>query len=836
MELSKAYSDHLSQTLNAIDQIILHVRYEWGLSDGRLQLETLKEKGLFASDTVFRVAIADKNGEILTRTYKATAMRESNLNEKKYFLVQKNSSTDSLYIDAPVFENSSGTNRVRFSRRLSRSDGAFNGVILVNIPSDYLAENYDNSIFGVNGFLGVVGDDNLIRVARIGGVVRPPLSPALTAVPDFSRKSGSAIFSGAKWFSDGRTRYVGWHPVKGYPLVALTGMDGEDALASYYANREIVIRDAIIVTAALFIFTFASMAVGLHFAFKRHQLSLRQVAYRRATEEGNEGFYINQPVFDGQGNLVDFVIMDCNTKGAAFFYLSRDELIGKNISSFYEAGEFIRMMKISRQAMELGFYESEVELSAEGRFSARWINLKMVRSDGDLALTISDITETKTHAEELERHINQDELTGLPNRHWLLAILPQEVIQAERDRMLLALLIVDVDGFKSVNDMFDRKTGDELLCNIADRLKNIIRKNGHVVRLSSDEFAVVIANIENQDCVGQLAQSIIDSFKESFRLSKNTIKIGASVGVSIFPGDAENAETLLKNASIAMYIAKTTENGSYRFFKPHFHEALRARFEMEAELKHAIERDEFVMYYQPRIDILTGLICSMEALIRWRHPSRGLLGPQDFIPLAEETGLVVGIGELVIEKVCSQVADWARERREIIPVSINVSARQFNQTDVIGIFAAALLRYNITAEMVEIEVTESSMMGQDRDFPETFAMIQKMGIKLLVDDFGTGYSSLSQLQQLDFDILKVDIAFTSRLESSEEGKVFFNAIITMAHALGMRVVAEGVENENQLNILKSLQCDEVQGFYFSKPLPPSVIFPILSKRFLPIPA
>jgi diguanylate cyclase len=726
--LSKAYSDHLSQTMDAIDQIILHVRYEWEITDGRLRLETIKEKGLFPSGSIFRVAIADLNGEILTRTYKATAAREGNLSDRKYFFAQKQSHTDALFVDAPVFERSSGTSRIRFSRRLSGTDGTFAGVVLVNIPSGYLAENYDTTIFGKNGFLGIVGEDGLVRVARIGGTMQPPQSPALTAVPDFARQSGDAILAGSRWFSDQRTRYVGWHPVKGYPLIAVAGLDEQDALASYLANREISIRNATMATAALIIFACASMALSARLAAKKHQLVLNQIAYRRATEEGSEGFYIDQPIYDKQGNLVDFVTIDCNTKGAAFYQLSREQLIGRKISSLYNAIEFPRVMKSLCQAMELGFYENELEVPGGGAFTARWINLKIVRSDDNLALTISDITETKTHAAELERRINQDALTGLPNRHWLQAMLPKEIAVAERNKKLLALILIDINGFKTVNDMFDHKTGDELLCDVTRRLKVLTRPNDHVVRLSSDEFLVIISSIEHVDYAVHVAQCILDSFKASFKLSGGTVKVGASIGISLFPNDGSNAETLLQNANIAMYSAKTIENGGYRFFEPHFHEALRARFEKETELKHAIEHDEFVMYYQPRIDISTGQICSMEALIRWRHPTKGLLGPLDFIPLAEETGLVVSIGQIVIEKVCSQVAEWAQSRREMIPVSINVSARQFNQTDIVAIFSAALLRHNIDPALIEIEVTESSMMGQNRDFSAVFSAIQKMGI------------------------------------------------------------------------------------------------------------
>jgi EAL domain-containing protein (putative c-di-GMP-specific phosphodiesterase class I) len=282
-----------------------------------------------------------------------------------------------------------------------------------------------------------------------------------------------------------------------------------------------------------------------------------------------------------------------------------------------------------------------------------------------------------------------------------------------------------------------------------------------------------------------------------------------------------------------MYSVKTSGKGSYRFFEPHFHEALRERLEREFELRHAIAHDQFVMYYQPRVDISTGTTASMEALVRWAHPTRGMLAPGDFVPLAEETGLILGLGELVIDKVCAQLAYWAKRNQDMVPVSINVSPRQFNEVNIADIFARALARHAIEPRLVEIEVTESSMMGENHEVSKALHALQQMGIKLSIDDFGTGYSSLSQLQQMDFDVLKVDQAFTAKIEKTEQGKVFFTAIVTMAHALGMRVVAEGVENLEQIKILKSLHCDEIQGFYISKPLPASDAQPILPKWYFP---
>ena len=308
------------------------------------------------------------------------------------------------------------------------------------------------------------------------------------------------------------------------------------------------------------------------------------------------------------------------------------------------------------------------------------------------------------------------------------------------------------------------------------------------------------------------------SFHEVFQVSQGVALIGTSIGISIFPNDAKDAGALMQNADIAMYAVKTKGKHHYQFFNPAFYVALQSRIKRESDLRDAIARDEFVMHYQVRVDMATGRTSSMEALVRWMHPSDGLVEPLEFIPLAEENGLIVELGALVIDKVCAQIAQWMKNGGPMVPVSINVSSRQFAEANVPKILSASLAKHAIDASLVELELTESAVMGNTEEVSETINIIHGLGIKLLVDDFGTGYSSLSKLQELDFDILKVDKSFTDKLGKTEQAQIFFSAIITMAHALGMRVVAEGVERKAQLDILQRLHCDEVQGFYVSRPV------------------
>jgi diguanylate cyclase (GGDEF)-like protein len=613
----------------------------------------------------------------------------------------------------------------------------------------------------------------------------------------------------------------------------MVGFDQKDVLAPYWAHRASLVQDAIWVTAGLAALTFIAMGFSMRLAWRKHELEVTQATYRMATEGGTEGFYIARPIRDLNGAIVDFEIIDSNRRGAQFLRQRREELLGKRISTLYEGARPERLLKILKEATEARSYESDVEVPGESPIAVRWVHLRIVRANGDLAVTLRDISDAKAHVDELVRRSNEDTLTGLPNRNWMQTYLPEAIKHAAENKTMLALLFVDLDGFKKVNDTAGHAAGDEVLRNAAQRLKDAVRPHDYVARLGGDEFVIILEQLAHKSDAAHVADRILQKFHESFRVAQAVHSLGASIGISLYPSDGTNAETLLRNADVAMYSVKAGGKGNYHFYDQRFYDALRMRLEQEAELRHAIEHDQFVMYYQPRVDMATGVTSSIESLVRWVHPTRGLVPPLDFIPLAEETGLILGLGELVMNKVCAQLARWAERGERLVPVSINVSARQFQEVDIARILSGALERHHVSPALVEIEVTESSMMGSESEVSATLTAMRRMGIKLLVDDFGTGYSSLSQLQRLDFDVLKVDRAFTVEIDRSERGTVFFRAIITMAHALGMRVVAEGVENDAQIQILKTLHCDEIQGFYISRPLPASETQPVLPKRNFP---
>jgi predicted signal transduction protein with EAL and GGDEF domain len=353
-----------------------------------------------------------------------------------------------------------------------------------------------------------------------------------------------------------------------------------------------------------------------------------------------------------------------------------------------------------------------------------------------------------------------------------------------------------------------------------------------VSRFGGDEFLVLLDPCEGEREVAAVAQRVVEALAAPFAIGDELHAVGASVGIGLFPRDGADRDTLVKHADMAMYAAKNDGKAQFRFFDPQLSNTLRAQARLKQSLVDAIEEDQFVLHYQPRVDARDGRLLSMEALLRWQHPVLGMVPPAEFIPLAESTGLIVRIGQLVIDKACAQVAAWRELGMEVVPVSINVSARQFRRGSVPGHLAAALRRHGLPAHLVEVEITESAMMSEHDDILAELAELRALGIKLHVDDFGTGYSSLSQLQRLKMDVLKVDRAFTAELGRSKEGTVFFQAIVSMAHALGMSVVAEGVETVEQLEILRGLECNEVQGYLIARPVGAHEMATLMKRRYL----
>ena len=828
--LSKAYSQYLLRTVEQMDQLTLQLKYEWENAGGKLSLEQLKTRGMYALPQFAIVAIFDRKGYAVTTTVPVQRLRAS---ERSDFLLRHwRSNSSALRIALGKMGEGEAGSLVHFTRRLEDADGNFDGVLLISIHSAYFSEFYDSVNFGKLGMSAMVGEEGELLSVRLGATVLPPRGTPFLDTSFLDGDSGAMQSAGRTAFADAQSRYVGWQALKAYPFTAVVALADTQVLQPYQETRTIYLGIASAVSLLLLAFTCIATGLSLRLAWRHHQSEGVRNAYRMATEGTSDGFYIIAALRDAEGVIIDFELVDCNEPGADFFGVRREQLLGMRLQSRAHEPYFRDLIHNYRAAMESGFSEEEIELAEGNPFKLRWIRRRLVRSGDRLAVTLQDISAAKLHEQDLRRLANEDGLTGLPNRYWLQQFLPGALARAAREGHMLALLFIDFDGFKDINDTQGHAEGDKVLRAASLRLNAVLRPGDHVVRLGGDEFVVLLDPVEDDSRAEQVAQRIAMAFDEPFYLGAERHKMGASIGISMYPRDGAETDVLMKNADIAMYAVKTAGKGHHRFFQPALFETIRHRRELEQSLVTALEQDEFLVVYQPRVDTMSGQLCSMEALVRWQHPQHGMVPPLEFIPVAESSGLISQLGEVVIEKVCQQLARWKTYGLELVPVSINVSARQFGRGDVHQVLASALSRHGIDARLIEVEITESAMMDEQNRAVEQLAAIRALGVRLLVDDFGTGYSSLSQLQKFAMDGLKIDRAFTMELGRSEQGEVFVRAIVSMAHALGMSVVAEGVETREQLDMLHALQCNEVQGYFISRPVLAEQMLELMLKRFL----
>jgi diguanylate cyclase (GGDEF)-like protein/PAS domain S-box-containing protein len=440
----------------------------------------------------------------------------------------------------------------------------------------------------------------------------------------------------------------------------------------------------------------------------------------------------------------------------------------------------------------------------------------------------TDLSHIKNTEQQLDYLVHHDPLTALPNRVLFQQLMEHALQKAKRNHAQFALLSLDLDHFKTVNDSLGQALGDQLLIEATERLKGLLRGTDAVSRTSGDEFNVLLDQIDHPQSADLLAQRMIESLALPFVLNGQNVYIGVSIGIAFYPLDGLDVVTLQRNADIALNQAKTQGRGKLCFFSPEMTVLAQQRLHLEAELRRAVAQDELVLYYQPQISLQTGRPDGMEALVRWQHPDRGMISPEEFIPMAEESGLIVLLGEWVLRKACRQISEWSKQGLRLPLIAVNVSAVQLSRGDFFDTVQTILRETAVLPEFLELEITESSVMSDLTDAAKTLAKLQALGLRLSIDDFGTGYSSLSYLQELAVDKLKIDISFVRGMTSDEGKAAIVQAVIALGHGLGLEVIAEGVETQAQLEALRLLQCDMIQGYLVSKPLPPEQVVEFIS--------
>jgi diguanylate cyclase (GGDEF)-like protein/PAS domain S-box-containing protein len=439
----------------------------------------------------------------------------------------------------------------------------------------------------------------------------------------------------------------------------------------------------------------------------------------------------------------------------------------------------------------------------------------------EVICTLEDVTTQKTTEAELTLHSLRDSLTSLPNRALFMERLSRAILRSDRRRIASAVLFLDLDRFKVINDSLSHEAGDKLLVLVASRLRGCLRPEDTVARLGGDEFVVLFEDIAAISDGLTVADRISQGFTKPFEVDGQEVFVTCSMGIATSSSSETLPAELLRDAEVAMYRAKAKREGSIEVFDPSMNAQALVRFQMDSELRRGLEREEFILHYQPVVGLRTGRIEGFEALVRWRHPERGMVPPLDFISLAEETGLIVPLGKWVLEEACRQAGEWSRKFPSAVPrlMNVNISARQFQHRDLITTVMGALRAASLNPEDLKLEITESIMMKDPVASLEAMKVFRSMNIHLVIDDFGTGYSSLSYLKRFPVDTLKVDKSFVDGLGKDPESTAIVTAVISLAKSLGMRVTAEGIETVDQMTHLQRLDCDQGQGYHFSRPLP-----------------
>ena len=536
--------------------------------------------------------------------------------------------------------------------------------------------------------------------------------------------------------------------------------------------------------------------------------------------------YADNIVKSVQSGLVvvtsDFNVFRVNPAFSSMFSLKAEEVEGRRIDDILP---FADLKEAIRDAFRNG-NESEdnvLETSSQGNRYFR-ISVSMIKPSesqetwGHALLVIEDITERKLSEEKIIRMANYDNLTGLPNRRLLMNYLSQAITLVRRRALYAAILFIDLDRFKLINDTLGHSAGDELLKEVAERLKKCVRLSDTVGRLGGDEFIVLLPDIEQIEDIIIICNRINTIFDSTLKIGEHEVSVMMSIGISVYPTDGEDGEALLRKADVAMYRAKSDGKSCYRFYSDGMSQSGADRLRLESRLRRAAERGELYLNYQPQVDINTGRIYGAEALMRWYDPGYGLISPKEFIPIAEESGLIMPIGEWLLRTACLQVKTWQNNGFNDIKLAVNISLRQFMQKEFAHTVDRILKEAGLDAGYLELELTESIIMDNAETVIKILNELKQIGVSLAIDDFGTGYSSLIYLKHMPIDIIKIDQSFVRDMTVDNDDAAICDAIIKLAKSLDLEVIAEGVETMEQLELLRRLDCKNIQGYVVSKPL------------------
>jgi diguanylate cyclase (GGDEF)-like protein/PAS domain S-box-containing protein len=753
--------------------------------------------------------------------------------DREWFQVQRDRVDAGLHVSRPIVSKVSGEWIISFSRRYRRPGGEFAGAVAAAVPLSYFTHELQALDVGPRGEVA-------LRDATLGLVARhAPARAAATVVvgsrdvPDAMKLLVASGQAQGSFRAHGATGDAGtsgsFRRLSVAPLLVSVEFADEDVLADWRGEVR---------TVAGF-----GMAIVLLYGLASG-LMLRTVAQNRRARQRIE---LLAKVFEHSGEAImltdhEHHIIDINPAFTRQTGYTRADVAGRQPAEVLTSSRTTpaEVEAIATAVRTQGQWRGEIwDRDKSGHEFPKWLSITVLRdAAGQVTHHISssiDVTEVKQAEARMQHLAHHDTLTQLPNRVLLLARLEQAMAEARRAGDELAMLFIDMDRFKNINDTLGHQVGDGLLVEVGQRLRALVRDSDIVARLGGDEFVLVLGGVGDRGTAAatSVARKLIDALGRPYMVQGHELHSTPSIGIGIFPAHGDDPDTLMKNADTAMYQAKGAGRNNFQFFTPAMNAARGERLALEVGLRSAIERQQLSLHYQPQVDVATGRIVALEALVRWHHPELGWIPPLKFIPIAEDTGLIERIGACVLEVALAQVARWRAAGHAQLRVAVNLSAHQLRGDSFASTVAQSLHRHGLPGQALELEVTESVAMRDPARTAELLRQLRAFGVALAIDDFGTGYSSLAYLKQLPLSCLKLDRSFVMDIEHDANDAAICTATIQMAHSLGLAVVAEGVETVTQLDFLRRLGCDTVQGYYISKPMPAAESTAYLARLLVP---
>ncbi len=739
--------------------------------------------------------------------------------DRDYYAFHNTPGNNGLYISAPLLSRISGNWVFTISRHIANPDGSLKLILVAGMPIDYFDTFYHTLGTGSDTRLMLVRTDGLVLVQS--PIPQPQQVRSIAGAPLFAhyqeRQTGS--FSRPADVTDTLERIVGYAGSPDHPFIAVACLSQAEVLAPWHKRVE---QSAWV----------GALSIGLLLiliAILRSQLNVL-LAGKADLEEKNETLAMAAQVFETSLHAIAIfsangVFMRVNKAFCDITGYAAGEIIGRAVMSLEPAlTRADEAAAISAALREHGFFQGEAHMFTKGReeLTVKHSVSTMRDASGRVKAIVAifqDVTEQKLFEQRLHQLAHYDVLTDLPNRRTFAERIQHEIDLAVRRNTMLAVVFIDIDHFKTINDSLGHATGDLVLQAVANRLRACLRIGDTVARIGGDEFVVLLEGNSKRETFERVAQKLAESLTEAVNIGGREMYVAASMGISVFPQDGTDSETLLRNADTAMYRAKSAGRNCWRFFDESMAAHATRRLELETALRRAAERSELVLYYQPQRSLHSDRIVAVEALLRWQRPERGMISPMEFIPLAEDSGLIVPIGEWVLFTACTQAAAWWREYKVELRVAVNVAAKQIHHKGFVEQVRDTLAITGLPAEFLELEITESSIIENVEESVNKLHQLKQLGVSVAIDDFGTGYSSLSYLKQLPVDRLKIDRSFVKDTPDDIDDCAIVRTIISMSHNLGLSVIAEGVETQRQLDFLRAQHCDEIQGYILSVPLP-----------------